>query len=293
MKNNFKINIWLILALIALTGTFACSESPQTQTAKVPAKSNDQIVEYVRKSFNVPASVKVTIKEEKPSEVPGLNLLKIEFSNERGTQVQEAWVTEDHNRLIVGRMLDLSVDPYKETLNKVSMNNVPIKGPADAKVTIIEYTDFQCPYCSKAHANVEELLKTYEGKIRIVYKSLPLNIHNWAEDSAVMAMCAYQQNPESLWKYADYFFENQKTLTKETLEAKSMEVGKEWGLNTDTLKQCFDARSTIGTIQADMKEAQALGFNSTPSFVVNGRPVVGAIPVDQFKQIIDEALAAK
>jgi protein-disulfide isomerase len=276
--------------MIALSGTFACSEQPQTQTAKTPDKTTEQVTEYIRKAFNVPSSVKVVIKEEKPSPISGLNILKIEFSNERGSQIQEAWITEDHNKLIVGRFLDLSVDPYKENLGKINLTNVPAKGPADAAVTLIEYTDFQCPYCSKAHTNVQEILKAYDGKIRILYKSLPLSIHNWAEDAAVIATCAYQQNPEALWQYADYFFENQKTLTKETLPTQALDLAKQWNLNGDALTQCMDAKATIGTIQADMKEAQALGFNSTPSFVVNGRPVVGALPLEQFKQIIDEAL---
>ncbi len=297
MRNYFKANIWLIAALIGITGSIACSESPQTQPAAKeavkPAKSNEQIIEYVRKAFNVPSSVGVAIKEEKASPISGLNVLQLEFTSDRGSQIQEAWITEDHNRLIVGRFMDLTVDPYKETLTKISFNNVPTKGPADAKVTIVEYTDFQCPYCSKAHANVEELLKTYDGKVRVVYKSLPLSIHNWAEDAAIISTCAYQQNPDAFWKYADYFFVNQKTLTKETLQTDSMTKAKEWNLDAESLKQCIDVKSTLPIVKSDMKEAQALGFSSTPSFVVNGRPVVGAIPVDQFTVIIDEALAAQ
>src|SRR5262245_46838112 len=261
MKHTFKMSILLICAFIFTTGNFACSDSSQTQpaakAATEPAKSNDQVIDYVRKAFNVPTTVKVAIKDEKPSDIAGLNILSIEFSNERGSQVQQAWITQDHNKLIVGRLMDLTVDPYKETLSKISMNNVPTKGPVDAKVTIVEYTDFQCPYCSKAHTNVQELLKSYDGKIKLVYKSLPLNIHNWAEDAAVIGTCAYQQNPDALWKYADFFFENQKTVTKETLEATAMDLAKQWNLDTATLKQCIDGKTTMPMIQADMKEAQA------------------------------------
>jgi protein-disulfide isomerase len=297
MKNQFKMSIWLICAFIFASGNFACSDSTQTQPAAKgatqTAKSNDQVAEYVRKAFNVPSAVKIAIKDEKPSNIPGLNTLQIEFTTDRGPQVQQVWITEDHNKMIWGRMLDLTVDPYKEVLSKISMNNVPVKGPTDAKVTIVEYTDFQCPYCSKAHTNVQELLKTYDGKIKIVYKSLPLSIHNWAEDAAVVGTCAYQQNPDALWKYADFFFDNQKTVTKETLEATALDLGKQWNLDVASLKQCMDAKATMPIIEADVKEAQALGFNSTPSFVVNGRSVIGAVPLDQFKQVIDEALAAQ
>jgi protein-disulfide isomerase len=293
MRSKFPLRTWLILALIHVTGTFACSDQPSQTQPIQPAKSNEQIIEYVRKAFNVPSSVNVVIKQEKPSSLAGFNTLEIEFSNERGSQVQELWITEDHSKMIVGRLLDLNVDPYKSTLSKISFNNVPTKGPADAKVTIVEYTDFQCPYCSKAHTNVQELLKTYDGKIRIVYKSLPLNIHDWAEDAAIIGTCAYQQNPEALWKYADYFFENQKTLKKDTLRTVAMDLAKQWNLDTEMMNQCVDAKATLPIVKADVKEAQALGLSSTPSFFVNGRPVVGAVALDEFKKVIDEALVAQ
>ena len=140
---------------------------------------------------------------------------------------------------------------------------------------------------------MNQLLKDYDGKVRLVYKSLPLPMHNWAQDSAVAATCVYEQNNEAFWKYADYFFENQGTITKETLSSKVMELAKPNNVDQEKLKACMDSKKTLPAVQADLEEAKALGLSSTPSFIVNGRTVVGAIPVEQFKQIIDEMLASK
>src|SRR5262249_11427913 len=148
-------------------------------------------------------------------------------------------------------------------------------------VTLVEYTDFQCPFCSKAHGTLQDVLKGYEGKVKIMYKGLPLNIHNWAEDGAVAGACIYQQNNDAFWKAVDYFFTNQKEITKETLKTKVLEFAKTANLDTDKLSKCMDDKASLPQVQADMAEAQALGFNSTPSFLVNGRPVVGALTADE------------
>lgn len=291
------INKFLILGLlfVALNGTLACAQQgTQEQKAAAPVPTPlkvEEIGSYVRKAFNVPAGVTIKVNEENVSTLPGTRMIKVTFSSDRGNQTQDAWVTPDGKTLIVGRTFDMSVDPYKENLAKMNLQGAPVTGKTDAKVTIVEYTDFQCPFCSRAHNTVEQLLKDYDGKVKVVYKSLPLNIHNWAEDAAVAGTCVSEQNNDAFWTYAHYFFENQKTLTKETLQEKIMGLAAENKLDAEKLKACIAARTTLPKIQADLKEAQVLGFNSTPSFVVNGRPLIGAVPIEQFRQVIDEALA--
>jgi protein-disulfide isomerase len=287
------------LLLIGLNFTAACAsqETPaakaeEAKPAALTAQSADEIGNYIRKAFNVPPNVAILVKEGGETSVPGMRSIQVQFTGERGSQTQEAWVSMDGKTLIVGRVFDMSVDPYKENLAKMNLEGAPIKGAKDAKVTIVEYTDFQCPFCSRAHVTVEQLLKDYDGKIKVIYKSLPLNIHNWAEDSAVAATCVQEQNPEAFWKYADYFFKNQATIKKETLNEQVMTLAKENALDEAKLKACIDSKQTLPRVQADMKEAQTLGFSSTPSFVVNGRPLIGAKPIEEFKLVIDSELAA-
>ncbi|HSE41820.1 MAG TPA: DsbA family protein [Acidobacteriota bacterium] len=291
---------FLVLIFLSFNLTIACA-SPQdakkeeatagTSGGALTAQDTEKIGAYIRKAFNIPPNVAVVVQEGGDQKIPGMKSIKVQFTGERGSQAQEAWISPDQKILVVGRVLDMTIDPYKENLAKINLSNAPVKGAQDAKVTIVEYTDFQCPYCSRAHVTVEQLLKDYDGKIKVAYKALPLNIHNWAEDSAVAAACVSEQNKDVFWKYANFFFQNQTTLTKDNLNTKIFEMAKTNGLDEAALKTCIDSKKTLPQVQADVKEAQALGFQSTPSFVVNGRPVIGAKPIEEFKQIIDAELA--
>lgn len=285
MRKSILILQGLLLVLLLAQMPLACAQ--QTQTA--PATSDAQIGEFVRKSFNVPPSVTIAVKDSNKSDVNGLRQITIELSSQNGTQSQDAWITAD-NHLLVGRLLDLSVDPYKKNIEKIKLDDSPAIGPADAKVTIVEYSDFQCPYCGAAYKTVDQLLQEYQGKVRLVYKHLPLSIHNWAEDAAVDSACVYQQKPDAFWKVYNYLFANQGSITKETLTDKVVLATKDSGLNAEDLKKCISSRSALSVVQANMAEAGNLGLSSTPSFIINGRPVVGAQPLEQFKQVIDDAL---
>ena len=284
-----RLSFFLCLVVLAFQLT-ACA---QDEVVK-PSMTNEQIAAYIRKAFNVPANVTITVKENAESKsVPATYPILVEFRGEQVKQDQEAWITKA-NVLIVGRTFDMSVDPYKKNRDKINLSNAPVTGAQDAKVTIVEYSDFQCPYCSKAYDTVKDLLKVYEGKIKVVYKHLPLtNIHDWAQDAAVASVCVHQQNAEAFWKLSDYFFTNQKDITKDTLGAKLQQFSTDSNLNYETLQKCMADPATKQKISSDTQEANGLGLNSTPSFVVNGRTVVGALPEDQFKQVIDEALTAQ
>ena len=283
----FFIVVFLVSFAFQLT---ACAQEQQAEPVK-PSMTHEQIASYIRKAFNVPTNVNISVKENAESkDIPQTYAIMIEFKGDRVDQKQEAWVTKD-NKLIVGRTFDMSVDPYQKNRDKVNLANSPFTGPADAKVTIVEYSDFQCPYCSSAHVTVKNLLKDYEGKIKVAYKHLPLtNIHDWANDAAQASICVHKQNPETFWKLSDYFFTNQKAITKATFEAKLKEFSTQNAINAEDLKTCMADPATQQKVAADAAEANSLGLSSTPSFVVNGRTVVGAIPAEQFKEIIDEAL---
>ncbi len=284
-----KISIVFLFLAVFTFQLCACAQE-QTAAPVKPSMTHEQIANYIRKAFNVPANVTITVKENPQSkDVPGTYPVVVEFKGDRVDQKQEAWITTE-NKLIVGKTFDMTVDPYKRNLDKVSLANVPTTGAPDAKVTIVEYSDFQCPYCSSAHVTVKDLLKQYEGKVKVAYKHLPLAMHNWAKDAAAISVCVHKQNPDAFWKLSDYFFTNQKAITKENFDAKMQEFGAQNGINSEELKKCMADPTTEQKVAADTAEASSLGLSSTPSFLVNGRTVIGAIPVDQFKKIIDEAL---
>jgi protein-disulfide isomerase len=161
-------------------------------------------------------------------------------------------------------------------------------GPVDAPITIVEFSDYQCPFCRRWHAEVyEPLLAAYPGKIRLVYRNLPLtSIHPDALGAAEAAMCAGEQ--DVYWKYHDKLFSSESLGNSVYLQ-----YAQELGLNMPAFEACLNDHKYQKTIESDSDFAINLGIRSTPTFFINGLAVVGAQPLDVFKQVIDKELAGE
>jgi predicted DsbA family dithiol-disulfide isomerase len=161
----------------------------------------------------------------------------------------------------------------------------PSKGPADAKVTIIEFSDFQCPYCSRALPVLDELMKRYPNDLRIVYRHLPLDqIHPRARPAAEASACADDQG--KFWPYHDLLFSNSKALEDEDLKRYATDVG----LDAAVWEECMAAAKFRAKIQDDLQAGRDAGLSSTPAFLINGILVTGAKPIESFVSIIDAEL---
>lgn len=167
----------------------------------------------------------------------------------------------------------------------IPIENAYFIGPADAPITIVEFSDYQCPFCRRWHDQVyEPLLAAYPGKIKLVYRHLPLtSIHPDAMSAAEAAMCAGEQG--AYWKYHDRLFSSE-TLGTSTY----LQYAEDLGLNMTKFEACLTDHKYQQTIQTDSDFAINLGINSTPTFFINGLAVVGAQPLDVFKQVIDKEL---
>lgn len=175
----------------------------------------------------------------------------------------------------------------KRPVFDVKVGNAPFKGAEDAKVTIVEYSDFQCPFCSKGATLVSELEKKYGKKIKIVFKNFPLPFHNQAKGAAEAALCAREQDQKYFWKMHDAMFLDQSKLDRDNL----IQTAKKIGLKEPSFTQCLDGKKYTGQVEADMAEGQELGVKSTPTFFVNGQLIAGAQGIEVFSEIIDEALS--
>lgn len=175
----------------------------------------------------------------------------------------------------------------KRPVFDVKVGNAPFKGAEDAKVTIVEYSDFQCPFCSKGATLVSELEKKYGKKIKIVFKNFPLPFHNQAKIAAEAGLCAREQDQKYFWKLHDIMFQDQSKLDRDSL----IQSAKKVGLKEGDFTQCLDSKKHAALVEADMAEGQNLGVKSTPTFFVNGQLIAGAQGIEVFSEIIDEALA--
>jgi protein-disulfide isomerase len=169
---------------------------------------------------------------------------------------------------------------------EVKVGAAPTVGGKNAPVTIVEFSDFQCPFCSKALPILKELKKKYGDKIKVAFKHYPLPFHKQAEKAAVASMCAHEQGEKKFWEYHDHLFENQSKLEVADLKA----AAKKLGLKTQEFDECLDGNKYLAYVRENVKEAQELGVKSTPTFFVNGKLVNGAQPVAVFSELIDAEL---
>jgi protein-disulfide isomerase len=176
------------------------------------------------------------------------------------------------------------LEPPRQT---VSSANSPSKGSASAPIELIEFSDFQCPFCLRADPTVQQVLSTYGDKIRFVYRHYPLPNHPFARPAAEAAACAGEQG--KFWPYHDRLFANPTKLSDGDLKQHAAELG----LNTGQFNSCVDTHKLKGLVDTDVKDGEEAGVNGTPAFYINGRMISGAQPYEVFKKIIDEELAAK
>jgi len=256
------------------------------------AEEGSKIVEYFRKKANVPPNVPAKVVDLKDSKIKGAKEGFIELGTPPRVQKQPFVVSTDGRYAIFGSIDDLTVNPYEEVMKKIDIKGRPTRGPKDAKVTIVEYSDFECPFCARGYNTIEQVLKEYEGKVKFVFKDFPLtSIHPWAQPAAVAAECVYKQNADAYWKVYHYLFEHQREINAQNLKDKVIEAAGD-KVDKKQLGDCIDNQKTLATVKASQAEGETVGVNGTPAFFINGRLLSGAQPADRFKAIIDDELAS-
>jgi len=168
---------------------------------------------------------------------------------------------------------------------EVSADDDPILGAPDAKVTIVEFSDFECPYCSKAAEAVHEVEKKYKGKVRVVFRDFPLSFHKTAKAAAVASNCAKEQN--KFWEFHDQLFKNQKGLEESGFKTYARVVG----MDGDKLDKCLASNNYAAEVEKDIADGEKLGVEGTPSFFVNGRPLSAGGSVEELSKAVEAALA--
>ena len=169
---------------------------------------------------------------------------------------------------------------------RISIEGRPFIGPEDAPVTIVEFSDYQCAFCGRHfRQTLPQLLREYEGKLKYVLLNYPISsIHPFAQKAGEAAECAFDQG--KFWEYHDTLFQNQRALGVDSLKQYAVDLG----LNTTEFDTCLDSGAKTALVLGDFQDGQRYGVTGTPTFFINGQPLVGARPFDSFKRIIDAAL---
>ncbi len=244
---------------------------------------------------------------------PGMDEVTLSLNTPRGEQKNQLLVTTDDKTayIVMEGPIDVSKDAkqlaadeqQKKSDRQGALTQVtqgkPERGNPNAKVTIVEFSDFQCPYCKRAADTIDQLLKKYPNDVRLVYVNFPLPFHPWAEPAAVAAVCAAKQDPSAFWKLYDSYFANQNDINPQNVLDKTQQFLAGTKVNVAQWDKC--AKDTANpdhqAAQKQVEESKAagtkLGVEGTPAFFINGEFVSGALPFEQFDQMVQQQLKAK
>jgi len=268
-------------------------------SAQAPSELNSKIEQHIRFTYKLPPSVKVTISAQRASDFPNYDALTVTFDDQGRKQNYDFLLSKDQKTLMRLTKMDLSADPYAELMKKIDVKGRPVRGNPDAKVVVVNYDDFQCPYCSHAHQTLfPEIYKEYSDKVAFIYKDFPLaEIHPWAIHAAVDANCLGAENTDAYWDFADYIHahrdvvNSEKGLDKQFAALDNITVTEAGKFKVDSgkLQACVKAQDDRA-VKASMKEGESLDVSGTPTMFINGQLVDGARPAPEICELLDAAL---
>ena len=258
-----------------------------------------KVTTYLQKRFKIPDPSHIELGPVIPTQMTGLYERSLRVSNDRGQSVMATIYTNAASDQMIlsqgqGQIYDLTKDPWEKiNLKLLHLEDRPSMGNPAAPVTIIEFADFECPFCARAFSTLETMVHTnYKDKIRVVYKNYPLNSHPWAIRAALGAECARLQNPEAFWDFARDYYSSQGSITVKNIDDHIHATAKRLNLDVPTLDACMAGKAAQARIDQDQKDGNAVAVASTPTLFVNGVPVVGLPDEKAFDWVIDEQLNA-
>ncbi len=301
MKNTLRI----LIAVALLTAGAVAQTKPAHPAAKpaaaakpsasaaAPAKaelpSEDTVNSFLFQTFGYDPTITWKISDIRPSEAAGVAEVSVVLSSPQGSNVNKLYVTSDGKHAITGEMLPFGAHPYEEARAKLEKGvNGISKGPAHAPVTVVEFSDMQCPHCKQAAPNIEQLL-ALEPDVHFVFQNFPLPAHNWAEKAAGYVDCVGRASNEAVWKFIQKTFDEQANITEANADEKLKEIAKDSGVNADEVAACAVKPDTKARIEASVDLGKAVGVTGTPALFINGRPLGGAAPVDVLRKVVDFA----
>ena len=276
----------LSLSLILFSGTLSCgaraqqakpATAPSALAASSPTQKN--IEAYLRHLYAFGPDVLLVVGTPRESPVEGLLETTIDLTIGENKQTVKFYLSRDGKYLFRGDLSDMTKDPLAESRAQIQMKDAPSMGDTKAAVTIVEYSDFECPVCRSLHDVLRGMLPNYAGKVRLVFKDFPLEqLHPWARTAAIAGRCAYQQDPQAFWKMYDFIYDNQEIISAANAWTKMTDYAGQSGLDADAFKACMAGPEAGAAVNASRANGELLDVNSTPTVFVNGRRLVGADP---------------
>jgi protein-disulfide isomerase len=282
--------LWLVLPAVG------AQQKPAVSAAAGQSSIQRTVEDYLRNLYAFGPETSVKVAAPKDIGVEGLLEVDVEIKLGENQQTGKVYITKDGKYMFRGEISDLSKDPTAEARAKLQTKDSPSQGPANAPVTLVEFSDFECPICRSLHDALRGLLPNYP-QVRVIFKDFPLEqIHPWARTAALAGRCAYQQDPKVFWKLYDLIYDNQDIISAENAWGKMTEFASQSELNSDTFKACMASPEAGAAVDASRANGVLLEVSSTPTIFINGRRLVGADPhlLEQYiKYELDQRKAQK
>ena len=282
--------------LLLLVTLAVCSVGLIGQTKpKVSALDKTTLENYVRHLQAWDRSISVEVGNPKPAPMEGFYEINIHASKDKASQDLVYYVSKDGRHILQGAVFETAENPFKPDLDKLKGITAfsPNYGTQGAPVVIVEFSDFECPFCrDEAKALRANIPVTFPKEVHLYHLDMPLEtVHPWARAAAVAGRCIFKQNANTFWDYYDWIYSIQADVTLENLKSKILDWAK--GKETiDSLKlsRCIDTKEPDAEITESIEEAKKLQVSQTPMFFVNGRRMAGAVEWATMKHVIDDEI---
>lgn len=278
------------LSLAALPGLAAAADAPP------PKVDVPKLEAYVRYLEGYTPQVKLAFDAPVPSAYKGYFRVVAHLSMARDNGIQQlgdkVLYTPDGESFISGPLWEAGQNPYADVLARLPTDG-PSFGPADAKVTIVVFSDFQCPYCREfAKTLRNNVPQKYPSEVRVVFENFPIeSLHPWAFAAAEAGRCVAQEKPAAFWLFHDWIFEHQGEVSPQNLKEKVMTFAQGQDLPAAPLTACLASPDSAASIRERIRIGRELQVQQTPSLFINGRMLGGAVPWDTLNAVIQLELA--
>src|SRR5713101_5718818 len=286
---------WLCCSVVLLLVSFAVAQQPGARSADKSAgkakdssppvptfstrlPSEETVNAFMKQMFGYDPSVSWKIVSIRPTEAQGLAEVMVVLSNAQGQQNNRLYVTSDGQHALVGDIIPFGAHPFtaaQEELNKKI--DGPSRGPADSPVTIVEFSDLQCPHCKDAQPIIEKLL-TDEPNARFVFQSFPLPSHNWAAKAAAYADCVGRASNDAFWKFVQKTYAVQAEITEANADEKLTAIANDSGVKGADIAACAAKPETAARVEHSVALGKSVDVTGTPSLFINGRKIGLGIP---------------
>jgi len=296
MTHTFRT---LIVAVVLGASAFARTQpahaaktpaKPATSSASAPEAvlpSEDTVNSFLFQMFGYDATITWKIAEIRPSQLAGLAEVTVIITNPQGSNANKLYVTADGKHAITGDVLPFGAKPFDDARAKLEKGvNGAAKGPANAPVTIVEFSDMQCPHCKTAAPNIEQLL-AQEPDVHFVFQNFPLPAHNWAEKAAGYVDCVGRASNDAVWKFIEKTFNEQTNITEANADEKLKAIAGDSGVKADEIAACAVKPDTKARIEASVALGKSVGVTGTPMIFINGRALSGAAPLELLKKVVE------